>query len=327
MISKIKNQKSKIKNYIKSKEKAPDYLRKNHRHITIEQRNQLIKSLEENFYTNWRSKDSFTGSSYEIDLSAHVDGRLESDRNLLIPWICKHLSIKGSCILEVGCGTGASTIAMAEQGASVTAADIDTGALAVARDRQKIYGLDNINIIESNGDDAESYAANAPYDVIILVACVEHMTLNERLSNLSGCWDLLKEGGHLIITDTPNRLWHHDSHTSFLDFFHWLPDDLAFYYSKFSPRDNFSKRYRNLSNEDMEHFYRRGRGVSFHEFELAIDRIESLNVVGNMHQDASLLRKLAYPRKKNKYRNTLKTLSPTIPDAFFEENLDLIIRK
>ena len=117
------------------------------------------------------------------------------------------------------------------------------------------------------------------FDFIIFYASLEHMTHHERISAIRTTWDMLPPGGLLSVVETPNRLWHTDPHTSLLPFFHWLPDELAFDYSRFSSRPNFRERYDNYDDEQQRlHFLRRGRGVSFHEFVLAIGSVEQLNV-------------------------------------------------
>jgi len=49
---------------------------------------------------------------------------------------------------------------------------------------------------------------------------------------------------------------------------HTSPDRLAFEYSRFSSRNYFREIYLAHTPEKELHFLRRGRGVSFHEFEL-----------------------------------------------------------
>lgn len=84
-------------------------------------------------------------------------------------------------------------------------------------------------------------------------------------------WSLLPAGGVLVVVETPNRLWWFDLHSSKLPLFHALPDELAFHYTRFSQRENFRELYRDYSNPAArEHMLRRGRGVSFHEFDVAI---------------------------------------------------------
>ena len=56
-------------------------------------------------------------------------------------------------MLDAGCGTGDSTICMAEQlrgtGARVTALDFSPGSLEITRQRAEVRGLDNIDLVEA----------------------------------------------------------------------------------------------------------------------------------------------------------------------------------
>ena len=125
-----------------------------------------------------------------------------------------------------------------------------------------------------------------------------------------------------------NRLWHFDHHTSFLPYFHWLPDDLAFAYSRMSPRANFRERYREPDAASRLHFLRRGRGVSYHEFELALAPVPQLEIVSSLRAPQSAWRgwrqRLSPDRR---YESLLARLTPQIPRAFLGPQLDLILRK
>lgn len=68
--------------------------------------------------------------------------RLERFRREVIPWLAGTRDLSGASILEVGCGLGASTLALAEQGAHVTAIDIDEAAVAGAKALVEPLGLD-----------------------------------------------------------------------------------------------------------------------------------------------------------------------------------------
>lgn len=81
---------------------------------------------------------------------------------------------------------------------------------------------------------------------------------------------MLARGGSWVVIETPNRLWYFDGHTALLPFYHWLPDRLAFEYARFSPREYFREVYSEFTPDKALHFLRRGRGVSFHEFDLFI---------------------------------------------------------
>src|SRR5947207_646218 len=80
-------------------------------------------------------------------------------------------------------------------------------------------------------------------------ASLEHLTLEERLQAMKRTWQMLSPGGLWCAIEIPNRLWYYDSHTSQLPFFMWLPDELAFAYSRFSPRESYRNLYRDCTEE------------------------------------------------------------------------------
>jgi hypothetical protein len=59
-----------------------------------------------------------------------------------------------------------------------------------------------------------------------------------------------------------------------LPYFSWLPSELAYRYSQYSPRQGFGDRYTEAEPDPAQflHFLRRGHGVSFHEFAVALER-------------------------------------------------------
>lgn len=83
---------------------------------------------------------------------------------------------------------------------------------------------------------------------------------------------MLAPGSFWGVIDRPNWLWWFDNHTAFLPFLHWLPDDLA---SDYAPHSycSFMKAYALKERDDATtlDFARRGRGVSYHEFDLTLD--------------------------------------------------------
>ncbi|HEY0029053.1 MAG TPA: hypothetical protein VGC35_14405 [Allosphingosinicella sp.] len=85
-----------------------------------------------------------------------------------------------------------------------------------------------------------------------------------------------------MIVETPNRLWFDDQQTALLPFFHWLPNELAFLYSKVSSREGFNDLYRTYNFCSKQHFLRLGRGVSYHELDLSIGPVENLDVVSSL---------------------------------------------
>lgn len=323
--------KKRVQNWIKRKLKkivAPIPAKLSNKFLKIEDSGLKVieESLRRNYYTGWRQESNYSEENYREDLQAHLLGRLDRDRRFIIPWLNHARALDGAKILEIGCGTGSSSIALAEQGAEVTGIDIDDGALVVAVERAATYGV-NAEFILMNAQDICSHFMRTKFDFIIFFACLEHMTILERLSALKSAWELLPIGGLLVIVETPNRLWYFDNHTSLLPFFHWLPDDLAFAYSRYSPRENFNELYREDNDLSREHFLRRGRGVSYHEFQLATEGLSKIKVSSSLstfYRYWSWLNETSLDRR---YKSLLRRLYPNIHDGFFEKYLDLIIEK
>jgi 2-polyprenyl-3-methyl-5-hydroxy-6-metoxy-1,4-benzoquinol methylase len=264
------------------------------------------------------------------DLEDHVHRRLHAFRRQVVPWLDDAKRLSGARVLEVGCGTGASTVALAEQGARVTAVDIDPESLLVAQARCHAYGVE-ATFLETNGSSLHRHLEIADFDFVIFFACLEHMTYAERIDAMRTTWNALRPGALWCSIETPNRLWFFDDHTSRLPFFNWLPDELAFDYSKFSPRAPFSGAYRQRNDESLESFFRHGRGVSYHEFELAMKNASDLDVVSCLKlHDGGLFgwRNLKRMRKKAyRFESFIAAQRPDIHRGFFLPYLDLVIRK
>jgi len=138
--------------------------------------------------------------------------------------------------------------------------------------------------------------------------------------------------GLWCVTDTPNRLWFHDFHTSFLRFFMWLPDEVAIKYARFSPRQTFKDAFAEEDSENLNlRLARLGRGVSFHEFILSMGPMENLDIVSCMEVFNRGQRFLAGFKwllsSMHRYEAFLKKLGEHVHVGFLQPNLDLIIRK
>jgi len=266
----------------------------------------------------------------QSDLQAHLNQRLDIFRNTVIPWLNSVKTLKGSRVLEIGCGTGSSTVALAEQGAEVTAVDIVESSLSVAKERCRAYDL-NANFLCANATQVHDILKGQHFDFIIFFATLEHMTHSERMLAMKNTWEMLSQGSFWCVIETPNRLWHHDQHTALLPFYQWLPDDLAFLYSRFSPRKSFCDSFRNPNEDSMLDFLRCGRGVSYHEFDLTMKRAEDLDVVSSLPiflRDQNFLKKVLWIlRSPGDFESFLAKFGPKIHRGFYQAYLELIIRK
>jgi len=316
--------------------KAPMELSRNFKNIDQAGIDEITSSLKRHYFTRsiWAEKvapEAYLSSEEgKNDLLNHLDLRLNDFRQTIIPWLNDTKNLRGANILEIGCGTGSSTVALAEQGAKVTAVDVDADSLQVAQDRCKVYGLD-VKFLQTNATEAHQLLKGQHFDFIIFFACLEHMTNDERLIGLKNTWDMLKTGGLLCVVETPNRLWFFDDHTSWLPFYMWLPDKLAFLYSRYSPRKSMCNSYPKYDDKNMLSFLRHGRGVSFHEFDIAVKNVTELNVISCLQlyqREKNILRECWWRTKKEyAYESFLAKQGPRIHRAFYQPSLDLIIRK
>lgn len=276
--------------------------------------------------------DYLASSEGKGDLAAHISGRLQDFRSRAIPWIIDAAGpLKGKHILEIGCGTGSSTVAMAEQGALVTGVEPHSGSLAVAQKRISHHGLDS-DFIEGNADQA--LALSGSFDIIALFAVIEHMTWSERRRALRQAWARLGPGGHLIIAEAPNRLWYFDDHTSQEHFFMWLPDEIAVAFSERTPRPRFNSHFRATDTTDPEamvRFARWGRGVSYHDFALALEvEPERIPVISALELYIRKMTRsdLAFRHTPwRRYEHLIHGMRPDIHPGFFTQYLDIILHK
>jgi len=240
---------------------------------------------------------------------------LNDFRARVVPWLNSVHPLSGSSILEIGCGTGSSTVALGEQGAKIVAIDVAEGAMEVAKERCRLYGIKNVEFKRVNAADMKNVISEK-FDFVIFFAAMEHMTYDERLQAIKASYGLIKRGGYVVVVETPNRLWYRDSHTSLDYFFHWLPDELAMDYAKFTPRKFFNTEFENRprSDKSLISLARWGRGVSFHEFVIALGDAKKVKVASSMQSF------LCMPEPK--FKQLIKQVGPPdIDDGFYDEYL------
>ena len=105
-------------------------------------------------------------------------------------------------VLDVGCGGGLLSEALASCGARVTGIDMADASLAVARAHMKVSGL----VIDYRQTMAEALADESPgrYDVVVCMELLEHVP--RPASIIDACARLVRPGGDLFFA-TVNRTW------------------------------------------------------------------------------------------------------------------------
>jgi 2-polyprenyl-3-methyl-5-hydroxy-6-metoxy-1,4-benzoquinol methylase len=88
---------------------------------------------------------------------------------------------KGKRVLEIGCGIGTDTMNFARHGAEVTAVDLTEKSLEVARQRARIFGLqDRIRFVQANVEQLSDIVPVEAYDLIYSFGVIHHTPRPER---------------------------------------------------------------------------------------------------------------------------------------------------
>lgn len=119
---------------------------------------------------------------------------------LRVNWIDEHISLPGKKVLDVGCGGGILSEAMARRGAQVTGIDMGEAPLSVARLHLLESGLE----VDYRQITAESLAEESPetFDVVTCLEMLEHVP--DPASVIRACHRMVKPGGQVFFS-TINR--------------------------------------------------------------------------------------------------------------------------
>lgn len=120
---------------------------------------------------------------------------------LRLAWIQEHVALKDQQVLDVGCGGGILSDAMARAGGQVLGIDMSGKALGVARLHALEAQTQGVSYREIS---AEQLAAECPgmFDVVTCMEMLEHVP--DPASVVSACARLVKPGGHVFFS-TLNR--------------------------------------------------------------------------------------------------------------------------
>ena len=115
-------------------------------------------------------------------------------------YVAERVQLRDAAVLDVGCGGGLLSEALAQAGAKITAIDLAPNLLKVAR----LHGLESGIKVDYREMPVEALAEQAPasFDAITCMEMLEHVP--EPASIIEACAKLLKPGGRLFLS-TLNR--------------------------------------------------------------------------------------------------------------------------
>ncbi|WJW69659.1 methyltransferase domain-containing protein [Candidatus Chlorohelix allophototropha] len=157
--------------------------------------------------------------------------------------------LRGKKILDLGCGMGGFSTALALEGARVQPYDYNRAYCRITRLRGMRYKL---NFSPVNGAGEALPFPNAHFDHIVCLDVLEHVQNPEKLlSEISRC---LKPGGVCFITAI-NRFAFSDPHYH-VRFVNWLPRRFAEPAMKLLRRNKDNSRFGDRQTLDEMHYYR-----------------------------------------------------------------------
>lgn len=117
---------------------------------------------------------------------------------------------EGQKVLDIGCGRGDLTIALARSGANVVGVDYSKDAVEIAREtlgKMDEDILSRISIVQSDATALDF--SDEEFDSIYMLDIVEHLYPQQLFDCFAECSRVLKPNGSLIVHTSPNR-WYND---------------------------------------------------------------------------------------------------------------------
>ena len=139
-------------------------------------------------------REEFVSAEYRRQVYGDHPLPIEAGQTISQPYIVALMinaaAIKrGDRVLEVGAGSGYAAAVMSRIGAQVIAIERKPELVAVASERMRRLGFDNVTIVE--GDGSRGCPNHAPYDAILAAASGSHVP--------QPLVDQLVEGGRLVM--------------------------------------------------------------------------------------------------------------------------------
>lgn len=184
----------------------------------------------------------------------------------------RKIEIKGKKILEFGCRDGSSFISFIYHGAGkIVGMDIDEKVIELSKKIYSDLGYTNVEYRVNKIDDPIP-AENEEFDIVSCNAVFEHIDPKLRVKYLKELLPKIKKGGYIIVSDTPNRLWPKEGHTTGFWFLNYLPFKLK------CKLGSMTKRYKGIRSDNYDYWIEQGiEGVAYNDLYKAFNMNEWSN--------------------------------------------------
>lgn len=144
----------------------------------------------------WNVKPPYKAGDY-LEGSKEWSEAITANLNAIIPYHFGFLEAKrysNKKVLEIGCGSGSDTIALAKAGAAVTALDISMAAVSMTSNRLRAEGIDGVEVVKYRGIDLKGFDDDS-FDCVYSCGVLHHTPYMDDL--IVEAYRVLKKGGHL----------------------------------------------------------------------------------------------------------------------------------
>ena len=137
-------------------------------------------------------------ADYDRGIRLLTLGRIETLKDTIVDQFVR----KGSCVLEIGCGTGVLAVKMAKCGAQVTAVDASPAMLEVLQRQIAETGLNTcIQAEQIEASQVGNRFAGQQFDLIVSTLLFSELPIDVQDDVLTACRGLLTPGGRMLVAD------------------------------------------------------------------------------------------------------------------------------
>ena len=173
----------------------------------------------------------------------------------------RNIEVKGKRVLEFGCRDGSSFITFLLLDAEkIVGVDIDKNVLELSKMIYSDFGYNNIEY-RINEINENLPVKDEEFDIISCNAVFEHIHPELRNKYILELQRKLKTGGYFIVSDSPNKLWLKEGHTTGIWFLNFMPFRLK---CRLASK---TKRHEGIKPDNYDYWIEQGiEGVSYRNF-------------------------------------------------------------